>query len=418
MTVMNINLQKQTLEKLIRKRYGNQNVDVDQLVSQAIDMLDSSLHFDENLRNIEMQLGIELTNESEEKRLRRFQELDEEFYRDEVDKWLDGLDELEQNNQHEIKSIDEDIKREMNGHRAQLDQLFYELVRKTDPLTHFSKYICPELAGYEDVKKAVLLMLATDYDHTPSQRDRIHIFLAGKPGTGKTVMMEWLERVVGAKYLTQDTTTASLKADARRKDLGEQIFTKIDGGIVCFDEIALMKDRDTLRDVMEEGAFKIAKAGREEQFPARCRIVAGTNEAERISQALISRFDFFFEFQEPSKDESKEIAKKITRIQAGLLKSETDILKEFLLWAKEHIPRVPEHEVETIDRVFDTYFELKSKGKVGRWIASVYRVAKAYARLHKRDVETEDIVVALQLKDPELSEQQVKYLRAVARGMV
>lgn len=289
----------------------------------------------------------------------------------------------------ETKQIDE-IDRKLDG-------FFKRVVAENNPLSYFSKFICPEIAGAIDVKKAVLLMLVSR-DFLPKVRHRIHIGLVGKPGTGKTVFMEYLEREHGAFYLTQDTSVASLKGDARKHDYGVQVFKRADEGIVCFDEIELMKDRETLRDAMEKGEVVYTKGGGVERYDARVRVVVGSNSFKKLSSALVDRLDFVFEFDVPSRDEAKEIARKVVGIYAGReYERERKMLLEYLSWVRGFNPVIESESEEKIGVLFDQYFDWFGEGRSGRWIAKVLRIATAYAKLFKRNVGVDDVKVALKL---------------------
>lgn len=286
---------------------------------------------------------------------------------------------------------------EVSKINEKVDSYYRNIIKEYKPLEFFSKFIAPEIAGCEDVKKAILLMLVSN-DFKPKLRHRIHIGLVGKPGTGKTVFMEYLEREHNAIYLTQDTTISTLKGDARKQDYGIQIFKMADGGIVCFDEIELMKDKETLRDVMEKGEVIYAKAGNIEKYHARVRVVAGSNTFKNLSPALRDRLDFIFEFEEPTREEAKEIARRVIDVYAGEeYDEERVILKGYLNWIGNFNPQILKEEKEKINCLFDEYFDFIGKGKTGRWITKVLRIATAHAKLYKRNVKAEDVKIAIKM---------------------
>jgi len=285
-------------------------------------------------------------------------------------------------------------------------------ISQTDPY-HYTNEIVPELEGYEDLKRKLFLLLLTPLDETPTQRDRLHLLMYGSPGTGKTVILRWLHRTFDAIYLTQDTTIASLKADARRKDLGVQILAKAHGNIVCFDEFSLLKGREELRDAMEDGYYKIAKSGKEVVMPAQIRVVAATNEV-KLSEAMIDRFDFVVHFEDPSPDLSTNIAKRLTRIYAGIIPTNTEELKQYIDFLNEFDPKIPKDILHGFDRIWEAYFTLKGIGYHGRWIASVLRIAKAIAKAHRRDIMPEDVVDAIKMKDESLPSSILSKLKKLA----
>jgi len=279
----------------------------------------------------------------------------------------------------------------------EVEKYYRGIIDEHDPLEYFSKLIAPEIAKCDNVKKAMLLMLVSK-DQKDGIRHRIHIGLVGKPGTGKTLFMEWLERDFNAIYLTQDTTTSSLKGDARKLDYGIQLLKTADDRIICFDEIELMKDRETLRDVMEKGIVTYAKGGRLERYKARARVIVGSNSFKNLSPALMDRLDFIFEFDEPDKDEAKEIARKIVSMYSSEdYEDQKMILRGYIEWVRNFKPKITQEEKERIEGVFEEYFDYIGKGKTGRWIAKVMRIATAYAKLYKRDVKAEDVKVAIKM---------------------
>lgn len=285
----------------------------------------------------------------------------------------------------------------INEINKELDSRFKEIIAGNNPLECFSKLICPEIAGNENVKKAILLMLVSK-DSLPRIRHRIHIGLVGLPGTGKTVFMEYLEREHGAFYFTADTKTSTLKGDARRRDYGVQVLKMADEGIVCFDELELMEDKETLRDAMEKGEVIYSKGGKIERYSAKVRTIIGSNEFKKLSLALVDRLDFTFRFTMPSRDEAKEIARKVVSIYAGrAYVEERQVLNEYLEWVRDFEPKITADEEVKINEIFESYFDMLGEGRSGRWVAKVMRIAIAHAKLYKRDVLTSDVKTALKM---------------------
>ena len=286
-----------------------------------------------------------------------------------------------------------------------------------DVFSYWRQSIVPELEGHEDLKDCLLTYLVNYRDMKPNIRDRIHILLVGEAGTGKSLVMQWMETVFGAKYLTgEDLRASSLKGDARRKDLGVRILQQVDeyhGGMLCIDEFELFPDKDSLRSAMESGRVIIAKAGKEIELPTQVKIIAGANELRGVSEAIKSRFDFVFQFEKPTPQESKKIAQKIARLRAGLIDYDVSILKDFIEVAQGFKPQITKEEVERIDKVFDRYFDIRQIGREGRWIDSVFRIAIAIARIHFEDLKAEHIVRALQMKDRNLKKLEVEELLEV-----
>ena len=189
-----------------------------------------------------------------------------------------------------------------------LEKKLRKLLANPDTIPTFTDLLFPGVSGYPEVKLGLLCTMANQYD-TPTERERIHTLLFGKPGTGKTALMWPLEQNWGAKYISMDPSAASLKADARKKDRGSMIFNKYDGGVVCIDDFELMTGMNTLRDIMERGSYSDSKGGTDEEHLARCRLVCATNDLREIPIPIVSRFDHVFKFEYPTLSQSMDIVR-------------------------------------------------------------------------------------------------------------
>lgn len=273
-----------------------------------------------------------------------------------------------------------------------------------DPLGHFSKMICPEISGHDDVKKAILLMLAHDRDPSNKNwRNRIHILLAGVPGTGKTVLVDWLVSQFHANYIDPNTSRVGLVGDARGDSITPGMLNRSHMGILCIDELEMMKDKDALRESMESGKYKIVKGSHDEFFNAETRIVGSLNDADKLTPALRERFDFEFTFTTPTAQESKAISPKILSLCFDDINSNANAVKKYLKWIGGYDPKLSDDNRKIAEEIFNKYFEYKEIGKSGRWIATCIRIAKAIAKFHRRDVMPNDFVKALSLKDTALN---------------
>lgn len=281
-----------------------------------------------------------------------------------------------------------------------------EIVSSSDrTIPEIRELLFPTVAGYPDVKLSLMCLLANPYDG--ARRERIHVLLYGKPGCGKTALMEPLETNWGALYLSMDPSGASLKGDSRREDHGAKILNQSDGGIVCIDDIELMKDMNVLRDVMESGKYTITKNGIHVEYAARCRLIGATNDIKKVPKPIVNRFDLVHKFDAPTVNQSMEILKQMLRKEfdgadAGPL------LQYYYYLAQSHDPQTID-EPEIQER-FRAYFEAngepvtlgndseEKEGKEGRWIAGVLRIAKGLARINLTTLGPEQITLALDMK--------------------
>ena len=289
-----------------------------------------------------------------------------------------------------IKKLDNEIKSELEN-----------LIKSIDPLEYFSKFVVPQGEFSDVIRKAILLMLVSD-DISGRNRGRLHMLLAGEPGTGKSMIIDWLQDEFNAEYTDANTSKAGMVGDARGKELTEGALAKAHRGILVIDEFEYMEARESLRLAMERGWFKIKKGKIESVVPARVRIVASVNDLSKISPPLLSRFDFIFDFGKPTPEEAKKISQKVLENFFMATTKETSLLQEYVRYVRQFEPQITEENLEKAKKIFEKYFEHKEKGESGRWIASVTRTAMAIAKCYLRDVQPSDFLQALALKDKDL----------------
>lgn len=271
-----------------------------------------------------------------------------------------------------------------------------------DPLKYFSGFVCPEIWGYDDVKKSLLLMMMYDDDQVFGQRNRLHMLLAGEPGTAKSVFADWVIDNFHALYSDSNSTRVGLTANASGKHLTSGLLNKAHHSILVVDEIDQLEDRDSLREAMERGQYHIAKGKYDEDMEAMVRVIGCLNDIGRLSPALLERFDFTFTFDTPTLHASKMISKTlINNYFRGINVQNIAFLKGYIDYVSDFDPCLSDEEFDHAQNVFDGYFSSSKKGKSGRWISGVIRTAKAIARFNHRDVKSIDFFHGLCLKDKE-----------------
>ena len=264
-------------------------------------------------------------------------------------------------------------------------------------LPKITKLLFPDVSGYDNVKLALLCLLSNQWDG--KHRERIHILLYGKPGCGKTVLMEPLERNWGALYLSMDPTACTLRGDSRKEDGGARLFNQYHGGIITIDDIELMKGVNALRDVMEIGRYTVSKNGIHNEYDAQVRIVAATNDVRLVPPPIVSRFDLIFKFDYPTIQQSLDILHNL--LQEGDETSNSEAYINFYFYmVQTHEPKVTDKNAIKllVKGDLETYGIDKDEGKEGRWIAGILRLAKAYARIRLTDIGAEEIEWALAMK--------------------
>ncbi|MHA1593831.1 MAG: minichromosome maintenance protein MCM [Candidatus Baldrarchaeia archaeon] len=306
-----------------------------------------------------------------------------------------------------------------------------------DPWIHkkIVRSIAPSIYGYEDVKKAIALMLFGGVPKTLPDGTRIrgdsNILLIGDPGTAKSQLLKYVATIAPRGIYTsgKGTTAAGLTAavikDSETGGLALEAGALVlaDMGVVCIDEFDKMekKDRVALHEAMEQQTISIAKAGIVATLNARCAILAAANPklgrydpyrsvADNIDLpvTLLSRFDLIFILTDrPSIERDKQMVEHILALhmeEGEKPPIPPDLLKKYILYARKHIK--PVLTKEAAERIEQFYLELRKMSEgvnspvaiTPRQLESLIRLAEAHAKMALRDkVTVEDAEEAIRL---------------------
>ena len=152
------------------------------------------------------------------------------------------------------------------------------------------------VVGYPEIKKLLLRAIVT--------KDPVHILLTGPPSSSKTIfLLEILEGMDDAYFI--DAVGSS------GPGITDHLFNN-NIKYLLIDEIDKMKKNDqaTLLNVMETGILSETKLGKTRQKKIKTWIFATSNEVERISQPLRSRF-MELELEEYTYEEFIEIVRRL-----------------------------------------------------------------------------------------------------------
>src|SRR5512137_46723 len=202
------------------------------------------------------------------------------------------------------------------------EKIILDMSRDPEIYDKIRRSIAPSIYGYEDVKQALALQLASGFSKRLPDgariRGDIHILLVGDPGIAKSQLLRYMTKISPRGIYTsgKSSTSAGLTATAVKDDLGDGRWTieagalvLADKGIAAIDEMDKMdnEDKSALHEAMEQQTISVAKAGVMATLKSRCSLLAAANPKLgrfdkyepippqiNLTPALMSRFDLIF----------------------------------------------------------------------------------------------------------------------------
>ncbi|KAH9823865.1 MCM2/3/5 family-domain-containing protein [Melampsora americana] len=265
---------------------------------------------------------------------------------------------------------------------------FNAMARSQDFYQRFTDSIAPSIYGNQDIKKAVVcLLMGGSKKILPDGmrlRGDINVLLLGDPGTAKSQLLKFVEKVSPISVYTSGKgssaagLTASVQRDAQSREfyLEGGAMVLADGGVVCIDEFDKMRDEDrvAIHEAMEQQTISIAKAGITTILNSRTSVLAAANpvfgryddmkspgENIDFQTTILSRFDMIFIVKDEHDElRDRTIARHImalhmNRATEAQAQGEIDLdkMKKFISFAKSRCaPRLSTEAAEKLSSHF------------------------------------------------------------------
>ncbi|ORY19145.1 DNA replication licensing factor mcm5 [Clohesyomyces aquaticus] len=225
------------------------------------------------------------------------------------------------------------------------EQEFLEMSRRPDLYEVFASCVAPSIYGNKDIKKAIAcLLMGGSKKILPDGmklRGDINVLLLGDPGTAKSQLLKFVERVSPIAIYTsgKGSSAAGLTASVQRDHTTREFYLEggamvlADGGVVCIDEFDKMRDEDrvAIHEAMEQQTISIAKAGITTILNSRTSVLAAANpifgryddmktpgENIDFQTTILSRFDMIFIVRdEHDRARDEKMAKHVMGIAMG-----------------------------------------------------------------------------------------------------
>ncbi|WFD27527.1 DNA helicase [Malassezia nana] len=204
---------------------------------------------------------------------------------------------------------------------AEEEDEFGRMAKTPNLYDKFAASIAPSIFGSTDIKKAITCLLFGGSKRVLPDgmrlRGDINVLLLGDPGTAKSQLLKFTEKVspiavyTSGKGSSAAGLTASVQRDANSREfyLEGGAMVLADGGVVCIDEFDKMRDEDrvAIHEAMEQQTISIAKAGITTVLNCRTSVLAAANpvwgryddlkspgENIDFQTTILSRFDMIF----------------------------------------------------------------------------------------------------------------------------
>lgn len=290
-----------------------------------------------------------------------------------------------------------------------------------DPLGALADMFVPEIIGYREVKKALILQAASgvELEHGSMKvRGRLHILLAGDPGKAKSQFLMANRRIEEKSMYVSDTSKAGLTVAVNsvgtKRVLVPGILVLANGGTACIDELDKMQkeDREGLHSAMEQGTISKSKAGLRGIFRANTSVLAAANpvygrfdlnkdipEQLKIESSLLDRFDLIFWFidrPQPRESDIRDALRILTPPQVP----DPEFVKKYIVAAKGNTPVLTEESKNHIAEAYSNLRALSPDGlSIGlRSMHALRRLSEASAKIRfSAVVEQIDVDAAVDL---------------------
>jgi len=294
--------------------------------------------------------------------------------------------------------------------REQVQEWRDRLASEENAVDWLWRYVAPDMAQRRRARTCALLMAASGLDRN-GFRGRSHCLLYDDQtgGTGKSALGDWIKyRLPDALGVGPDSSEAGLKFNANAGKPGKLAMAH--EGILRIEEFEKFdrSDRQATLEAMSEGLFEVDKGGINTEFPAETRVIALTNDIDRLSNPLQTRFDFQIEMEGYSADETISVAhtlqdnfreRYVNREPAG---DDGDPILSYLNWVWPVDPALPDPVNSEIREGYERLVREADKTGEIRTKEGYLRTTYTIARLNRRDIRFGDWLRAVDLMEPEV----------------
>jgi len=285
----------------------------------------------------------------------------------------------------------------------------------------------PNIFGYDDIKKSILLHLVGGGN---TRRSRIHIIIIGNPGRGKSELLNFTGKLGKSCYVNGKLASgAGLAAGIVKLSTGASVPST--GALTLYDFVMIdemdksrKEDRAAILECLEQGTVSLKKVGVDLTVPANASILAAANprlgkwknemgleQNINLESFLLSRFDLIWGVIQQTNTERAKVAHHIISQATSevVIPFSVDELKRYINFCKSIKPKLTEEAAKHLEDFYIRTAEFiqqnndESLPLEERQLEGLIRLATAHAKLHLKDtVEVIDMQEAIRLYESSL----------------
>jgi len=152
------------------------------------------------------------------------------------------------------------------------------------------------VVGHEEKKEIILRVLKS--------KERVHVLLYGSPASAKSLILECLQRLPGAKYIIGSAST--------KAGLFELLYNEEPRFLILdeIDKLESMEDLSILLSLMQTGFISETKYNRRRSKTLNTKVIAAANRIDKLAPELLSRL-VKLRFRDYTDDEFVDVSAKV-----------------------------------------------------------------------------------------------------------
>lgn len=382
--------------------------------------------------------GLEINSKSKPRRVKiytnrtdeRFQRVislvfNTDLHRCEVKKGSEGFTIIEgTGNFDEVLREAEDLRLRVDASKSALEaeagiQISREEVlsfAKSKGFEHFWKNVFEEIRGNEVMKQGIACSLFS------SPYEPVHLLVVGNPASAKTMAKDILvQNFSEIALIGANSTRAGLVVNRVTGDPGALTFS--DGKTVVIDELDKIPDQDIeyTYELLSNGRCRVDSGKIHQDIESHFTAIALANPSGQVftreksymdqiglPPALLSRFALIVRAKDIGEENLRELMLR-KMYMSGEIKSLTKLYDRWVKLARQHSPKLKASKtsvatyIEKVLRLVNAFRETPLR-RDARMSDYARRLPMAIARSEFRDVEDEDLKLALEIFEVSLQE--------------